>query len=115
VTESARPAPVLTVETTEIADFGALIPRLDRTHPLLWQRRGFGLAGIGEVARFEFSGPTRVADAASVWQDVVAKATVNDPLARTAPKRGKQYSCGGGKQSLRNGLGHSGCPAIDAL
>lgn len=83
MTESARPAPVLTVETTEIADFGALIPRLDRTHPLLWQRRGFGLAGIGEVARFEFSGPTRVADAASVWQDVVAKATVNDPLART--------------------------------
>jgi len=83
VTESVRPAPVLTVETTVIADFGALIPRLDRARPLLWQRRGFGLAGIGEAARFEFSGPTRVADAASVWQDVVAKATVNDPLART--------------------------------
>ncbi|WP_349903520.1 isochorismate synthase [Parafrigoribacterium humi] len=83
MTESARPAPVLTVETREIANFGALIPRLDRTHPLLWQRRGFGLAGIGEAARFEFSGPTRAADAASVWQDVVAKATVNDPLSRT--------------------------------
>lgn len=83
MTESVRPAPVLTVETHAIADFGALIPRLDRTHPLLWQRRGFGLAGIGEATRFEFEGPTRMADAASAWQSVVGQARVTDPLART--------------------------------
>lgn len=83
MTESERPAPVLTVETMAIDDFGALIPRLDREHPLLWQRRGFGLAGLGEATRFEFSGPTRMADAASAWQSIVAQATVSDPLART--------------------------------
>ncbi len=83
MTESARPAPVLTVETTAIADFGALIPRLDRARPLLWQRRGFGVAGIGEAVRLEFSGPGRMSDAASAWQSIVGRASVTDPLART--------------------------------
>ncbi|MEO7122704.1 MAG: isochorismate synthase [Lacisediminihabitans sp.] len=83
MTEFERPAPVLTVETHAIADFGALIPRLGREHPLLWQRRGFGLIGIGEAVRFEFSGPTRIVDAASAWQSIVGQASVTDPLART--------------------------------
>lgn len=78
-----RAAPALTVETLRLDDFGPLIPRLDREHPLLWQRRGFGLAGLGEAARFEFSGPNRMRDAASAWQGLVAAATVADPLART--------------------------------
>jgi menaquinone-specific isochorismate synthase len=83
MTTPEPPAPVFTVETHAITDFGALIPRLDRAHPLLWQRRGYGLAGIGEAARFEFEGPHRVADAASVWQNLVRHARVTDPLART--------------------------------
>ena len=73
----------LTVETTETADLGALVPLLDRRHPLLWMRRGFGLVGLGEALRLEFSGPTRMADAAAAWQAIVAAATVTDPLART--------------------------------
>ncbi|TFC20121.1 isochorismate synthase [Cryobacterium algoritolerans] len=46
-------------------------------------RRNQGLAGIGTVLRLEFSGPTRLTDAAAAWRDVVAAATVTDPLSRT--------------------------------
>jgi menaquinone-specific isochorismate synthase len=79
----AIPVPSLTVETTETADLGPLVPMLDRRHPLLWMRRGFGLVGLGEALRLEFAGPTRITDAAAAWQRVVAAATVTDPLART--------------------------------
>ncbi|TFC03685.1 isochorismate synthase [Cryobacterium mannosilyticum] len=46
-------------------------------------RRNQGLAGIGTALRLEFSGPTRLTDAAAAWRDVVAAATVTDPLSRT--------------------------------
>ncbi|TFC45628.1 isochorismate synthase [Cryobacterium sp. TMT1-21] len=46
-------------------------------------RRNQGLAGIGTALRLEFSGPTRFEDAAAAWREVVAAATVTDPLART--------------------------------
>ncbi|MET4780985.1 isochorismate synthase [Glaciihabitans sp. UYNi722] len=77
------PVPSLVVETTETADLGPLVPLLDRGHPLLWMRRGFGLVGLGEALRLEFTGPTRMTEAAATWQRVVAAATVTDPLART--------------------------------
>jgi menaquinone-specific isochorismate synthase len=75
--------PSLTVETAETPDLGPLVPMLDRRHPLLWMRRGFGLVGLGEALRLEFRGPTRITDASAAWQRVVAAATVIDPLART--------------------------------
>lgn len=77
------PIPPLTVETTETADLGPLVPLLDPRHPLLWMRRGFGLVGLGEALRLEFSGPNRMTDAASAWHRIVAAASVTDPLART--------------------------------
>lgn len=73
----------LIVETTETDDLGALVPMLEPLHPLLWMRRGYGLVGVGEALRLEFTGPTRIADAAAAWQRIVAAATVTDPLART--------------------------------
>ena len=73
----------LTVETSPIADIRQLILLLDGRTPLLWMRRNQGLAGIGCALRLEFSGPTRMTDAAAVWKQVVAAATVTDPLART--------------------------------
>ncbi|ANP71232.1 Isochorismate synthase [Cryobacterium arcticum] len=76
-------APALTVETSPIADIRQLILLLDQRAPLLWMRRNQGLAGIGTALRLEFSGPTRMQDAAAAWRDVVAAATVTDPLART--------------------------------
>ena len=73
----------LTVETSPIADIRQLILLLDGRAPLLWMRRNQGLAGIGCALRLEFSGPTRMTDAAAAWKRVVALATVTDPLART--------------------------------
>jgi menaquinone-specific isochorismate synthase len=76
-------AEALTVETTPIADIRQLILLLDPREPLLWMRRNQGLAGIGTALRLEFSGPTRMTDAAKAWKRVVAASTVTDPLART--------------------------------
>lgn len=73
----------LTVETTPMADVHQLILLLDRKDPLLWMRRNQGLAGLGTALRLEFSGATRMTDAAAAWQRVVAAATVTDPLQRT--------------------------------
>jgi menaquinone-specific isochorismate synthase len=73
----------LTVQTTPLADIRQLILLLDQHEPLLWMRRNQGLAGIGAALRLEFTGPTRMTDAAAAWRAVVAAATVTDPLART--------------------------------
>jgi menaquinone-specific isochorismate synthase len=75
--------PSLTVETTATADLGPLVPLLAPQHPLLWMRRGLGVAGHGEALRLEFSGPDRLRDAAIVWQRIGAAAAVTDPLNRT--------------------------------
>jgi menaquinone-specific isochorismate synthase len=73
----------LTVETTPLADIRQLVLLLDQHDPLLWMRRNQGLAGIGTALRLEFSGPTRMTDAAAAWREVVEAATVTDPLARS--------------------------------
>ncbi|MHB1170972.1 MAG: isochorismate synthase [Lacisediminihabitans sp.] len=78
----ARSIPSLRVETSVIADLGPLVPHLDRHDPLLWQRRGFGIAGIGTAVRLEFSGTDRMRDAAAAWHQLVAAASVTDALAR---------------------------------
>ena len=70
----------LVVETVAADDIGLLIPLLDHRDPLLFIRRGEGVAGIGEALRLEFTGPTRLADAAAAWREVVAAATVTDPI-----------------------------------
>jgi menaquinone-specific isochorismate synthase len=80
VTRTAAPVQALTVETTPLDDVRQLIPFLDARHPLLWLRRGEGIAGVGEALRLEFSGPTRVTDAAEAWRSLAAAATVTDPV-----------------------------------
>ena len=70
----------LTVETTPLDDVRQLIPFLDAHHPLLWLRRGEGIAGVGEALRLEFAGPTRIADAAEAWRAIAAAASVTDPV-----------------------------------
>ncbi|PPF81171.1 isochorismate synthase [Subtercola sp. Z020] len=57
-----------------------LVPLLDARHPLLWIRKGQGMAGLGEALRLEFSGPTRFRDACHAWREVAAAATVVDPV-----------------------------------
>lgn len=73
----------LFVETVATDDLGPLVPMLEARHPLLWMRRGFGLVGIGEVLRLEFTGPNRITDAAAAWQRIAAAATITDPLAQS--------------------------------
>lgn len=63
-----------------MGDLKLLIPLIDRRHPLIWMRKGQGMAGIGEALRLEFSGPTRMLDACAAWKDVAAAATVDDPI-----------------------------------
>ena len=82
MTPPARPYPALTVETRLVPDPGPLVPLLDAAGPLLWMRRGFGIAGLGTALRLEFSGPARFQDAAAAWRQVAAAATVDDPLSR---------------------------------
>ncbi|NQX13155.1 isochorismate synthase [Microbacteriaceae bacterium VKM Ac-2855] len=72
--------PSLAVETTPIDGPTQLIPLLTRTTPLLWQRRGAGIAGVGEAVRMEFSGPDRMRDAADAWRELCAAANVIDPV-----------------------------------
>ncbi|WP_207454488.1 isochorismate synthase [Herbiconiux sp. SYSU D00978] len=70
--------PRLRVTTERIDDPGRILRRLDPRHPLLFQRRGQGLAGVGEALRLTFTGPDRITDAAAAWHRVVADATVDD-------------------------------------
>jgi menaquinone-specific isochorismate synthase len=70
----------LAVETVPIDDIGPLIPLLDSRDPLLFIRRGQGIAGIGEAMRLEFTGPTRMTDAAAAWREVLASASITDPI-----------------------------------
>jgi len=70
----------LTVETRRIDPVPSLIPYSDPSHPLLFLRRGDGIAGIGEALRLEFRGPTRLADAAAAWREVAASARVDDEV-----------------------------------
>jgi menaquinone-specific isochorismate synthase len=70
----------LVVETQQVDDVRSLIALVDPKSPLLWLRKGRGLAGVGEALRLEFSGPTRMQDAAATWREIASAATVRDPL-----------------------------------
>ncbi|WP_223693939.1 isochorismate synthase [Leifsonia poae] len=81
-TTRAPGAIALTVETTPLDDVRQLIPFLDARHPLLWLRRGEGLAGIGTALRLEFTGADRMRAATTAWAEVVSRSSVIDPLAK---------------------------------
>ncbi|MET0989321.1 MAG: isochorismate synthase [Glaciihabitans sp.] len=72
--------PVLTVHTEPLDSIRPLVPLVDSRNPLVFSRRGRGIAGVGEALRLEFSGPTRMTDAARVWKQVAAAAKVTNPL-----------------------------------
>jgi menaquinone-specific isochorismate synthase len=81
VSDSTDSVPSLRVRTEPLDSIEPLIPLLDSAEPLLFIRRGDGIAGLGEALRLEFSGPSRFADAAAAWRRIVASATVDDPVA----------------------------------
>lgn len=61
-------------------DIRLLLPLIDPRHPLLWMRKGDGLAGVGTALRLDFQGPNRILDAGAAWRLIAAAATVTDPL-----------------------------------
>lgn len=61
-------------------DIRLLLPLIDPRHPLLWMRKGDGLAGVGTALRLEFQGPDRIVDAGAAWRQIAAAAHVTDPL-----------------------------------
>ena len=68
--------------STKIAsDHGALLGRLGSRRPLAFLRNGDGIVGLGEALRLEFSGPTRITDAAAAWVSLAASSTVADAVA----------------------------------
>lgn len=71
------------VVTEEVDPQNSLLPLLDREHPLLFMRRGEGIAGIGEAARLEFRGPDRIREAAAAWRDIAAASTVRDEVGQS--------------------------------
>ncbi len=73
--------PALSVETRAVDhEIASLLPILDPRTPLLFIRRGDGVAGIGEALRLEFRGPDRIRDAADAWRAVAAAAAVTDSV-----------------------------------
>ena len=71
---------VLEAETTPLDDVRQLIPFLDSRTPLLWLRKGEGMAAIGEVLRLDFTGPDRIQQASAAWRATTAAATVDDSV-----------------------------------
>jgi len=65
---------VLEAETAPLDDVRQLIPFLDSRTPLVWLRKGEGMAGIGEVLRLEFTGADRIEQASAAWREVAAPA-----------------------------------------
>ena len=71
----------LRVETRELATpAGFDITRHFPENPTAFIRNCQGIIGFGEAARFEASGPNRIAELASLWRDQVALAEITDPL-----------------------------------
>ena len=71
---------MLNVRTTAIDDPGPLIEWTHPMRPAVFLRNGDGIIGYGERARYQHTGPNRVADIATWWRDISARAIVHDEV-----------------------------------
>ncbi|WP_262406083.1 isochorismate synthase MenF [Protaetiibacter sp. SSC-01] len=76
-------APALTARTRVVEPVASLLPLLDPRAPLVFMRRGEGVAGLGEALRLTFRGPDRIAEAAETWRRIASAATVDDPVGKS--------------------------------
>jgi len=80
-TDWAPAVPALSVTSTAVDDPGALVdllpPDID---PLTWVRRGDGLVGWGEAARFSTAGPDRFTAVRDWWASLVVRSRVRDEV-----------------------------------
>ncbi|MGL4339782.1 MAG: isochorismate synthase [Rhodoglobus sp.] len=77
---SARAFPALAATTRLLDRAPSLLDELPSEAPLAFLRNGDGIIGLGETLRLEFSGPSRIMDAAHAWRAVTSAATVVDPV-----------------------------------
>jgi len=75
--------PALTARTRVVEPVASLLPLLDPRAPLVFMRRGEGVAGLGEALRLTFRGPDRIAQAAETWRRIAAAATEHDPVGKS--------------------------------
>ncbi|GAB3282218.1 isochorismate synthase [Microbacterium lacusdiani] len=68
------------VETREIDAVEDLLPWTDARNPLIWQRRGDGMAGWGEALAIRVDGRGRIATLADAWREIAAAAEVHDEV-----------------------------------
>ena len=80
MTDPAAQLPSFDVVTEQVDPIVSLLPVLDARHPLLFMRRGEGVAGLGVAARLEFRGPDRIRAAADAWKRISASSTVRDEV-----------------------------------
>ncbi len=80
VSDIAGAAPVLQVVTRRVDDVRPLVPLVDPRHPLVFIRRGAGIAGVGEALRLTFTGASRFTDASAAWKRIAAAARIDDPV-----------------------------------
>lgn len=81
-TEDVPEPPELVAVTEAVESLPALLPFAAPRTPLLFQRHGEGIAGIGETLRLEFRGPDRMRQAAAQWRRISAAARISDPVLR---------------------------------
>ncbi len=60
----------------------ALIDLLPAQAPLAWVRRGDGIVGWGEIARFEATGSERFTQLAAAWNEMRSQAIIRDEVIR---------------------------------
>lgn len=70
----------LRAHTREIDALDDVLAYASPTDPTVWARRGDILIGVGEVARFEETGPDAVARVATQWRDLTRDAVISDKV-----------------------------------
>ncbi len=68
--KTANPLPRLSVSTEVFAGEGAPLTWVDPADPLVCQRNGWGLVGLGRAVVASFSGPNRFAEASTWWREL---------------------------------------------
>lgn len=68
------------IDPEQLPAGGDLLALLPDDAPASWVRQGEGLVGWGVAARVRTAGPTRFADAAKWWSELIARAEVDDPV-----------------------------------
>ncbi|WP_235737426.1 hypothetical protein [Nocardioides alcanivorans] len=79
------PAADLTIRTVpiDLADLpanGDLLALLPTDESVSWVRQGEGLVGWGVAAQVHTAGPTRFADAAKWWSELILRAAIDDQV-----------------------------------